>query len=427
MFKHHLQISPTRLRKLLGHSIYGLLTVALVLTSLILSWTIEDGRIVTDLRNRVVGTRVALQGVNPYSYKWQEGDPIEWLDAMDRPENQFSRLTVTPAVLLFHIPLANLEYRIITRIWFVSLWFLYFLSWILITSQVDYSKKLIITMFFAVFAVSPYWLFHLVVGQLYWLYGFLILLLYFSYTHSRKILSSLLVSLLVMLKPSFILFIFFLKFDSRSWRNFVFGLGIILFTTFIFFGPNLWIQYASMLQQYSNANINQLMGTIHPNFVFSSHENVIDIDMAGDILSLPDTSIRYSLVYLGLGYSKLVFQALYLLSILLIVMKKRLYKYPLDSSHFFVFICLITWLGDFFFPIPRYPYYDVITFVFLLIMTTQENIKVSLYFFLLVVITFAGWLFLPWISNLSFVVISFVWLYTFIQPYKNPQVLKLDN
>jgi len=64
----------------------------------------------TDLRGRIVGVRLLEHGLDPYTYKWHEGAPPEYCIASDNPNSPVSGVTVTPALLMLHAPLALLPY-----------------------------------------------------------------------------------------------------------------------------------------------------------------------------------------------------------------------------------------------------------------------------------------------------------------------------
>src|SRR5271168_3624316 len=76
----------------------------------------EGGAI--DLRNRITGIRLLEHNVDPYHYKWQEPEPPDYCDPYNNPLLKVSKTTATPALLLLHLPLAALPYRLAQFLWF---------------------------------------------------------------------------------------------------------------------------------------------------------------------------------------------------------------------------------------------------------------------------------------------------------------------
>src|SRR5271156_4650353 len=72
--------------------------------------TAQGGAI--DLRSRITGVRLLEHGINPYYYKWHNGDPEEYCDVYNNPKLPVSKTTGTPAMLMLHLPLAALPYRL---------------------------------------------------------------------------------------------------------------------------------------------------------------------------------------------------------------------------------------------------------------------------------------------------------------------------
>lgn len=96
------------------------LVIAVAKTAVILGRT---GAV--DFRNRVVATRVALAGHDPYTWKWSPGDPERLLDPSDGPHNvdhHYTRLTSPPTALIWIAPLAGLDYRTLKLVNFAASW-----------------------------------------------------------------------------------------------------------------------------------------------------------------------------------------------------------------------------------------------------------------------------------------------------------------
>ena len=76
----------------------------------------------TDLRNRVVGARLMLEGIDPYFFKWQPGLSEKLYDPLDIPSEFLSKLSVPPTVLVLHSAIAGLSYMQQKLIWLFVQW-----------------------------------------------------------------------------------------------------------------------------------------------------------------------------------------------------------------------------------------------------------------------------------------------------------------
>ena len=76
----------------------------------------------TDLRNRVVGARLMLEGIDPYFFKWQPGLSERFYDPLADPRKPLSKLSVPPTVLILHSTIAKLSYLQQKLIWLVVQW-----------------------------------------------------------------------------------------------------------------------------------------------------------------------------------------------------------------------------------------------------------------------------------------------------------------
>lgn len=76
----------------------------------------------TDLRNRVVGARLMLEGIDPYFFKWRPGLSERFYDPLDIPIEFLSKLSVPPTVLVLHSIIAGLSYMQQKLIWLIVQW-----------------------------------------------------------------------------------------------------------------------------------------------------------------------------------------------------------------------------------------------------------------------------------------------------------------
>jgi hypothetical protein len=121
-----------------------------------------------DLRIRVVGARLLMQGIDPYTYSTALDLPPELRD----PGQQFqglSRCTYPPPLLLVYAPLSPLPYSLQRGVWMVLEW-LALLSVIAIASRFSPSARvrfLTASAGLGLVAASYVWRFHVERGQYY--------------------------------------------------------------------------------------------------------------------------------------------------------------------------------------------------------------------------------------------------------------------
>ncbi|MDJ0569947.1 MAG: hypothetical protein QNJ53_13000 [Pleurocapsa sp. MO_192.B19] len=108
-----------------NNKILNLLLIAAVVISII-GFLIDFKNTVsypgTDLRNRVVGARLMLEGIDPYFFKWHQGLPDIFDDPLDIPEELLSKLSVPPTVLVLHSIMAGFSYLQQKVIWLIVQW-----------------------------------------------------------------------------------------------------------------------------------------------------------------------------------------------------------------------------------------------------------------------------------------------------------------
>jgi hypothetical protein len=141
-----------------------------------------------DLRARVVGARLLMEGRDPYFFKWKSGYPDSLLDPSDRPHYLVSRVSVTPAVLTLHTTMASLPYITQKFIWFVLQWVLLLLSIAIFAVSADSTEKASLTWIMGLILVSGsyFWRMHVGNGQIYILYMFLFAVSYWVLQKSFK-------------------------------------------------------------------------------------------------------------------------------------------------------------------------------------------------------------------------------------------------
>ena len=76
----------------------------------------------TDLRNRVVGARLIIEGIDPYFFKWVPGLSDRLYDPLDDPSHILSKVSVPPTVLTLHSIMARLPYLQQKVLWLIVQW-----------------------------------------------------------------------------------------------------------------------------------------------------------------------------------------------------------------------------------------------------------------------------------------------------------------
>ncbi len=138
-----------------------------VLAQAVVSWRDVVHLPGVDLRARVVGTRVALAGQDPYLGRQDPKAPDELWDPL-RPAT-LSRCTYSPAVLLFYAPLAGVRYRWQRPIWAVLEWLALGLSVTCLAATLprrsDRTSWLVVAGL--LFVATNFWRIHVERGQYY--------------------------------------------------------------------------------------------------------------------------------------------------------------------------------------------------------------------------------------------------------------------
>ncbi|HEX6915590.1 MAG TPA: glycosyltransferase 87 family protein [Chitinophagaceae bacterium] len=214
-----------------------------------------------DLLYRVVGARMMMDGKSPYRYQWKAGgeEAIRYYHPIPRYSQSINGVTVTPAVLWLHQPVANADFCQVSRMWFGVELALVFLSGLLLLIICQgWQQKLLalltLTCFF-VFGRNLY--LHLHSAQLYLVYAFVFILLYFilssGITH-KYIIAGVLVAVAAWLKPFFVLLV--VPFLFRRNRKLITGfavMAVVLALHAILMGhTGYWIEYASAMKEYAN-------------------------------------------------------------------------------------------------------------------------------------------------------------------------------
>lgn len=216
----------------------------------------QDSR--SDLRNRIVGTRIALLGKDPYFYIEPANGDERLIDPHNFVDASQSRLSVTPSILLLHSAYVWIDYSKIIVFWFFVQWVLYFMSMHLAIKNVDGEiRKSLIIFAFLIFGNSKYWISNLINLQVYVVYLFLVSLAYYFLKHKREKYTLITTGVLTALRPPYLILsslLLTIKGFRKNSKYFVISLLVILTISFLAFNPLVWNQYVNgMIMSTSSA------------------------------------------------------------------------------------------------------------------------------------------------------------------------------
>ncbi|MBC7228949.1 MAG: DUF2029 domain-containing protein [Actinobacteria bacterium] len=265
-----------------------ILAAILILAALLSAWGfIQDFRHTweyggVDLRNRVVGARLLWEDLDPYYFKWSEDYPDTLLDPMDNPDNEVSRVTVPPTVLVLHLPLAWLSYAAQRTAWLFVQWLL-FLASVFLLSRCAPSRGIAAGVWIAglLLSATPFWRFHVERGQIYILYAFLIALSFWLYMRRWRhaaLASGVALGFLAALRPTFV-FMAVPLLVFRKWRSCVglaCGLLALLLICAPFAGISTWESYVRAMRHHEGDNIglNQPIGSLYRDRLIEGMDNL---------------------------------------------------------------------------------------------------------------------------------------------------------
>jgi len=335
-----------------------------------------------DLRNRVVGVRVLLDGEDPYFFKWEQNTPEEFVDARDFYSNfPMSRLTTPPTVLLLHFPFASIPYKTQQILWAFIQWLLLLLSIILLSSTTDsiMKKKIIWIIGLLIIASSFFWRLHIDKGQIYILFLFMIILSYWLIKKKdNHILSGFILGLTVSLRPPVILMgiPFLIK---KRWKFIFSGLAGILisFVSSLFIAPfSLWKSYFNSMEFHEKFHLL----IIRPTYSFYNKRIIDGIKHAifsADI-AIEDSSIQDILrIFFNLKVKAIILELSLFICILVltILLWRRIIRSKGNIYLYYIGIVFVI-ISSFFLPAARLSYMNIYWLLpFSLIVLITDDIK----------------------------------------------------
>jgi hypothetical protein len=160
-----------------------------------------------DLRNRILGSRLQMDGISPYYYRWDSSSGTRYYDPEAAYTRKFSNVTATPFFHQLLYPIANLPHRTISKLWLLFQYLALIIMTALAISMAkkpDRKRAVIITSLLFLYTYA--WTTHIDVGQMY-LFIALIAFAFFFFL-SRKpssfnaIMAGILAAVLILVKPT---------------------------------------------------------------------------------------------------------------------------------------------------------------------------------------------------------------------------------
>jgi hypothetical protein len=208
-----------------------------------------------DLRNRITGARLLAHGIDPYHYKWSEGDPPEFCDPFNNPRLPVSKTTATPSLLLLEEPLAWLPYRPGQLLWFLAQWTLLLGTaavWLRVATGAGW--RLLIGAFVVGMTSTAAWRLHAERGQVYVLYMFMFaawLVLTMRSPAAGGFLAGLAAGVLAALRPPFALLFPFIAWRCRGQSAGVATGFLVAVVAPMLFLPGCWLDYLGAMGTHS--------------------------------------------------------------------------------------------------------------------------------------------------------------------------------
>ena len=243
----------------------------LLLFAFVVAYTlVRDMRIerqyTSDLRNRIVGSRLQAAGKMPYSYKWQKEDGLYYFIPNKPDSVTITTVTASPFLHDIMYPISGLSHRTISIIWFYATYFM-FLAMVAIAVYFTWSTKpyFLVLVISGLFLFTDAWLKNIAAGQFYILIPFLLTLFFVCFTKKKWALffAGLFAIMVVLIRPTccfiFLPFLVYL-FTMNKKEIITFFLPIVVLLSLIVINKNerlFWVDYANSLQDQVDLHHNQ--------------------------------------------------------------------------------------------------------------------------------------------------------------------------
>ena len=316
-----------------------------------------------DLRNRVTGARIATAGIDPYSYKWNSGDPEEFCDLFNEPGSLLSKTTVTPWTLAAHTVFNEWNYRGTQWFWLFFQYGIFAGMFFLWAKREDGDTMrwgLVLTL---LFCIGPPWRHHVDHGQIYVVYAAMFVLLRSlsqkKATSVVAVAEGLLGAFTLGSRPIFLGHLG-APIHERRWLALGgagVGLLIVLVIPMLLFGGGIWNQYRMAMEVHAEVYLNEM----RPQRVAVGYPGTIEgiplNQLAGFSETIPfaDTSLQKVLPFSFPPRTAMVLWLILMAGYLGFLIRKKA-----NSRMFWWVIAAWVVIGDFLLPAFRHTYNDVL-------------------------------------------------------------------
>ncbi|MDO8499678.1 MAG: glycosyltransferase 87 family protein [bacterium] len=345
-----------------------------------------------DLRNRVVGTRVAVElKQDPYYYKWTPEQSDRYLDPSDNAAIPVTRLTVTPAVIQLYSVFSSLPYSQIRYLWFFVQWACLIGSIILLAkiSGDDIRARAYIWILGLVgISGSMFWRLHAERGQMYIIYVFLFCLaLYWYKKYENKptvaafpaalIGSGLVLGYLISLRPTYVFSLIPILIYKKYKLASIITAGMlasVLLSSLISPVP-LWKNYYESIQLQGAMRLDE-----------SINYRAYDTDIAEGInlkkfLPVPGEDSSLQTIFRGIFNTWFTSSSLFILLVIFLgIISAGLAKFKIrqiGGLELFFMASTLSFSSEFFIAASRWPYANVIWLIPLCIMLIEREKIIS--------------------------------------------------
>ena len=352
-----------------------------------------------DLRSNVIGGRLLIEGIDPYYYIWSEGDPDLFLHPNANPNIPVGHVTVTPTVLVVYSLFAKLPYSIQKMIWFFLQWLFFILSLLIFSksSKSDVRSKLIWIIGLLFISNSIFWRLHIERGKIIIFYVFMFALAYWIAQKSFKAkdaLSGFILGFLVSLRPNYAL-IGIPVIIFKKWKIFIgmlIGCSFGLIIPLVFGNLNIWINYFTAMQIHSRIHAGIIeWGSFE--YIRRSIEGMNELYLYA-VLPIFDSSIQ-SIFANNLKISLSANASLISFIIILLIIVILLFKFKIKNitiNLMFLTGILLTFISEFFLPVQRWDYFNIIWLPILSLIVINFN-NISEFINPLIFLLFIGLIF----------------------------------
>ena len=213
-----------------------------------------------DLRNRVVGARLQMDGKMPYFHKWKPEEGLRYYDLQNFDTFKVSNSTASPFFHQLMYPVANMQQRTISRLWIGVQYVLLFLLTILAFQFCQTRMQQLLVLAVAIsFLFTEAWINLIAAGQMYLFIPFLAMLCYYLLNKPANIIGAVFAGFfavsLILIRPNAIIIFFPMLFLMSKYSlryKMAFFIPVILLLGLIACSERqraLWIEYAQSLKE----------------------------------------------------------------------------------------------------------------------------------------------------------------------------------